>query len=321
MPETTLQGYHDGGRRYTVRAILPGSEAYDNAIRVILGEDSPFSTASQMDRLVADVRSRHLSADLLRGAYAGRRLVSACLAIESPGAATVLTPQAPPGRIPPDATLSALQAVKSAAFARHIRLVQTLLSPEDEALPGVFRSAGFSFLTQLLYLEKPMSSDDRGRCSSEDVDWVPYTPQTEPLFLAALEASYIDSLDCPALTGLRSTSDVLAGHRSAGDSGSRYWWVAARKSQPYGVLLLAHQRRSGVVEVAYMGVAPPARGSGLADALLAKAVEETRLLDLDVLTVAVDRANSPARRVYNRWGFVPVGRRDAWIAASSGVRI
>ncbi len=291
-------------------------------------------------RAASGTQATALSADLLFGAYLGGKLVSACLAVESPGAtALVLAPDATgspplkrwatPTGVPPDATLAALRTLVSAEFARANRLLQALLWPEHDTLAGVFRDAGFHFLTQLLYLEKQLSVRDSGPKSHDgvahrfsgggEVEWTPYSPETEPSFLSTVEATYAESLDCPGLTGLRTASEVLAGHQAAGDSGTRLWWVAMSEDQPRGVLLLAHQKRCRAVEVVYMGLVPSARGSGLASALLARAVEQTLNQGADTLILAVDRANTPARRLYARWGFVPVGRRDAWIIASDGI--
>ena len=65
-----------------------------------------------------------------------------------------------------------------------------------------------------------------------------------------------------------------------------------------------------------MGVAQVARGTGVADALLQRAVQTAADVSLTTLALAVDERNTPALRLYRRWGFVDTGVRDAWIASS-----
>ena len=43
-----------------------------------------------------------------------------------------------------------------------------------------------------------------------------YQPENHALFAAAIQESYRDTLDCPALSGLRDIEDVIAGHQSVG---------------------------------------------------------------------------------------------------------
>ena len=81
-----------------------------------------------------------------------------------------------------------------------------------------------------------------------------------------------------------------------------------------GVLLLNGIAERRALEVVYMGVAPSARGAGVGDALLERAVKVASTVGASTLALAVDERNAPARRLYQRWGFREVGLRDAWIA-------
>ena len=111
-------------------------------------------------------------------------------------------------------------------------------------------------------------------------------------------------------------SDVLAGHRVAGAFDPELWSVAVREAQPVAVLLLSRLARQEAVEIVYMGVAQVARGTGVADAVMRRAVEAAGRVGANTLALAVDLRNTPARKLYGRWGFVEFADRDAWIVTS-----
>ena len=342
MSKTTLhQNDRDPRNRYSVRRLPTSSPDYHDAIEMITGEvtgrraEAPKS--NRLDRVVGSdgpaLDLHRCSKTLLFGAYPAdvpvrrSRLVSASLAIELPGATSlIMVPDAAPDHeVPPEATLATLKALVPAEFARGQGLLQALVSPSHDTQPRLFRDAGFSFLTRLLYLDlrcraglEPVNPRPLCCCDKTAINWIPYTSSMHALFLSALELTYVESLDCPGLAGLRSAPDILAGHRATGDTGSKLWWMAEVDHSPVGVLLLSHHRRAASVEVVYMGVVPSARGRGVGDALLFKAIRETQDIAADSLALAVDRANTPARRLYARFGFTLKQRRDAWIIASSG---
>ena len=60
-------------------------------------------------------------------------------------------------------------------------------------------------------------------------------------------------------------------------------------------------------------IAPAWRGRGLGRALIDRAIAEARHRDIETLMLAVDDANTPARRVYEAVGFTATTQRDAWI--------
>jgi ribosomal protein S18 acetylase RimI-like enzyme len=70
------------------------------------------------------------------------------------------------------------------------------------------------------------------------------------------------------------------------------------------------------LEIVYLGVAQPARKTGVANALLARAVQIARARNDALLMLGVDERNEPARRLYDRWGFLEAARKDVWIATS-----
>ena len=122
-------------------------------------------------------------------------------------------------------------------------------------------------------------------------------------------------MDCPELAGLRSTREVLAGHRARAGFDPALWWVAQRGGMAVGVLLLNRIESQAAVEIEYLGVTQSSRGTGVADALLERTVLEAGRHDANFVTLAVDKRNVPARRMYARWNFAETFTRDAFIAS------
>jgi hypothetical protein len=110
-----------------------------------------------------------------------------------------------------------LVEVRGRLFARGIHIAQALLRPEDRDGPRAFRAAGFAYLTDLIYMSALASAECARPAIPLSLEWITYHDSTHATFIAALESSYIHSLDCPGLTGLRATEDVLAGHRATGE--------------------------------------------------------------------------------------------------------
>jgi len=128
----------------------------------------------------------------------------------------------------------------------------------------------------------------------------------EPL----LAQTWIDTLDCTALEGMRNAADALDNYLAAGDSGAEHWYFLRGGGQDAGCLLLAEHRETDEMELVYMGLAPPWRGQGLGHVLTRCAQKLTRRADRACLTTAVDTANLLARAVYQAAGLVACERRQ-----------
>jgi ribosomal protein S18 acetylase RimI-like enzyme len=265
------------------------------------------------------LRRSGLAIGPLVGAYAGDRLLSGAFAVLSPGkAALIFAPSFPCSGIEREAVRHALRSVRELAFESGVQLLQVLIPPDAAALAEGLGSAGYTYLTRLLYLSRDARLTPPHLRGGSGAQFHAYRPELHGLFLSAVERSYVGTRDCPALVGLRSTDDVLSGHRATGIYDPRLWFVALRGARADGVLLLTRLGSEPAVEIVYLGVAQPARGTGLADELVARAVETCREDSATHLTLAVDRENVPARRLYERWGFAKCAARDAWIASTTG---
>jgi len=275
------------------------------------------SATSRVAEVVEHATRRSGGLELLFGAYHGGRLVSAAVASESPGAsALVFVPSLGLNHLREDAGVAVLSALLEAAWNRSLKLLQVLLAPEATSLARVLSRAGFRYLTRLLYLRRDVPGPPRpAHTGNPRLTWLSFRPDREALFCRALEESYARSLDCPELIGLRTMPEVLEGHRATGEHDAKLWWVALRDESVVGVLLLTRLAGRSAMEVVYVGVAQPARGQGVADVLLGRALDTCLTESVRTLALAVDHGNTPARRMYERWAFGQTGVRDAWIAS------
>jgi len=207
-----------------------------------------------------------------------------------------------------------------------IRLLQSLIDPQQVALAASHLQAGFAKLAQLGYLRAnlpransvPSAAAQSRRLSSLASDitvrsMADLGAQGDAHLSAALEQTYIQTRDCPALCGLRRTSDVIASHRSVGRYDPTMWTVVYEDGLPAGCVLLSVCTEDGAVELVYLGLGPALRGRGLGRELLALAMQGLALGGQRTLACAVDLANTPALRMYEAAGFKRFAARDAFI--------
>jgi ribosomal protein S18 acetylase RimI-like enzyme len=304
-------------RPFTIEVLDESNPRRGDALRVLLAP--PGTPALADDRQMSDLAgyvARHSLqiADVL-SAWADQRLLSAAMLIESPGRlGAVYVPATRLSSLGRQATVALLQSLRTRAWHRSLCMLQALLEPRQAHLADVFAEAGFEFLAGLCYLERAAHDACPAYRGPPEVEFVPYTPQIEPLFLQVLGRTYRQSLDCPRLANVRRTEDVLATHRASGIFNPGNWFVARLAGAPVGILLLAGVHGRPLVELVYMGVVPEARGQGLGDALLSRAVDVCRREGDAALTLAVDSNNDPARDLYRRWSLREFDRRQAWFA-------
>jgi ribosomal protein S18 acetylase RimI-like enzyme len=178
----------------------------------------------------------------------------------------------------------------------------------------VYGDRGFRQIAQLLYLQAVIGRGLSAPSAPAGCTWHTYLPETHDLFAHAILQSYRDSLDCPAMNGLRTIDDVIAGHKSSGEFDPQCWFILKKNDQPLAVLLLMRVPRSDMAELAYLGLAPDARGRGLGDVMLRQAFWTVRQrMQLPRVTLAVDSRNIPALKLYYRHGMQQMGVKTAML--------
>lgn len=214
------------------------------------------------------------------------------------------------------------------AACRHLEgagewvLAQTLPEPSQRWAVSAFEEAGFRRVGELATMRRGVEPVTPPRES----DWLEGVvvrtvrgwngrpmPDESALLVQALDRSYIDTLDCPELCGLRATSDVLESHRSTGEWDARLWWLVFWRGEPHGCMLFNRLPEQGSAELVYLGLSPELRGRGLGKLLLPLGLSAAVRTASTQITCAVDVRNDPARKLYGHFGFRESGRRLAMV--------
>jgi len=279
-------------------------EETHDAVRLILAADGKLPGDAQVLDFLRFAVQRGINLPDLWVAERGGQLYWAVLPVVSPGRTMLLlVPPDPPANR--NDVAAALTAEVCGHFAgRGMSLAQVLADPGSGiATVLTRRPAGFEPLAELAYLQTsvrrpPPVGDDGG------LRWQTYDASTHGAFAAAVLATYVDSLDCPTLNGLRDIDDILAGHKAAGEFDPRLWFLLSDPTtvRPAAVLLLGPTAAAGTMELVYLGVAPSHRGRGLGGLLVRKALAATAESQLAKLSLAVDAQNAPALKLYYRHG-------------------
>jgi ribosomal protein S18 acetylase RimI-like enzyme len=203
--------------------------------------------------------------------------------------------------------------------AQDLVLGQALLEPEHVNLAKSFEAGGFTRLADLEYLKRDLPR----RYSGDQVRWpagVTVTPlnrlspdEGDRQLAEAMTRSYEDTLDCPALCGMRRLPDVLDSHRSVGVYDPRLWYVVTHDGRPEGCMLLSAVPASESVELVYLGLGRSLRGKGLGRGLLTLAISELSGREERSLACAVDSQNAPALALYRAMRFRRFARRVALV--------
>lgn len=196
-----------------------------------------------------------------------------------------------------------------------VRLAQGLLEQDETGALAAFRKAGFRGVGDLLYLRRAWSPPE----PPDGAGWPPGVEVTrwsegdDNALALALDRSYVETLDCPELCGLRETRDVLDSHRAAGKWDPALWWLVRSAGEPAGALLLNPSPAQGHVELVYLGLAPELRGRGMARRLMQAGLAALAGRPERDVTLAVDTRNAPALRLYESLGFKAFARRTALV--------
>lgn len=194
------------------------------------------------------------------------------------------------------------EACRRAPIAR-ATLAQALVPPHASMTSDVFRAARFVPLATLRYMEMTAPRRAAQPPVPAGVTLEPWRDELRGDFLRAMDESYIQTLDCPGLQGMRRTDDVLAGHMSAGSFDPRMWTLLRVEAAPAGVLMLNPIPGVSGVELVYLGLGFAWRGRGLGRFLLRHALWQCAQRSQRTVMLAVDEANAPAVRLYEQTGF------------------
>lgn len=292
------------------------------ALEVLLG-----GGPGQVDRFLAYADATGLPLDGLWCLLEGERIRLSVLAAPSPGRTATMFVTGP--RSDPETELAASLIDHAARHGKDIdvTLVQALVEPERTRELAAFERGGLQRIAMLRSLERP-----RPRRAEIEVPPLPpglsletWREDLAAETIEALERSYLDTQDCPGLTGLRRGEDILAGHRASGRFDPSLWTLVRSRVGPrahriVATCLMNPQPASQSVELVYLGIDPDFRGKGLGAALLARGLDAISRRSERRVTLAVDDANGPARSLYARFGFHGDVARVALVRSVTGSR-
>lgn len=175
----------------------------------------------------------------------------------------------------------------------------------------LFVLAGMTFTTHLVLMEILLPDHPTPLPDVPGLTLRHFSEFEPAEFAAALEESYVGTLDVPELNGTRPPADVLAGYRESSPSGDREWYLAERDGRAAGVLLLADGGQTWLLT--YLGVVPLERGRRLGTALTRLALHRASSAKAQLLQLNSDERNFPAMHLYTSHGFTPADRRSVFL--------
>ncbi|MBC8310455.1 MAG: GNAT family N-acetyltransferase [Phycisphaerales bacterium] len=241
-------------------------------------------------------------------AQSSRKIDRAILFIHNAGATTscLVTPPKKHEEVKRISTL--IQEGLETLKGRNVQLAQTIMANNEPLLAEAYSHAGFDKLAILTYMERAKTAQTYNSTHAL-LTFTPSTNVSDSQIQSALLETYVDSLDCPKIHGLRKIEDIVAGHRGQGIHDAQLWTVAELGTTLAGILLLNPVPEADCMELAYLGCTPFARGKSVSDALVKLAIEQSAAYGLPRITLAVDSTNSPALGLYKRWNFHPTRKR------------
>lgn len=261
--------------------------------------------AEQVDELLAAEARRELSLEGLLSAEIDDGTVGAVLYLmQADQCAYVWSPVVISSGCDPERTADALlQELKRRVTAEGAWIAQCLIEPDANVERETLMRNGFLHLTDLDYLTRRLA-DPLPAGSERPFETVSFRPEENfERFAEVIEKTYVGSLDCPELEGIRSGAEAISSHSATGIFMPERWTIFRDEGRDVGVLIFADHPDQDAWEVVYMGILPEARGRGYGKAMLHSGLRDARAGSRSSVLLAVDSRNRFARRVYDDLGF------------------
>ena len=289
-------------------------QQWAEALLLLLREYPPATRSQQAAGLMVAARKGDTSFDSLLVAKDEKQITAAVWTNALPGRLGALwSPQfRDDSRSQPElARELILAAEKVIQQTEEIALWQTSIELNASHSQDYLECAGYQPLAVLSQMTATIAPAEESPVAAP-FRLVRYQPTDFARLCDTIEATYIDTLDCPELDAFRSTSDCLTGYRHIGMGGEQHWYFVQHAERVVGCLLLA-QHEATQFELVYMGLASECRGKGWGKLLTAQAFQVARSEGgLDLIT-SVDERNHPAIRAYKQAGFRTWQRREVWV--------
>lgn len=304
----------------------PDPDEHRSVLAVLLtGRADPNQPA--VDHFINFTHQQKLSLEGLWAAYDGQAPLYALLIIEGIGKTAVLFTSPILTAQQVKLASDAIEAVARIQDPGQIRLIQVLLEPTQRREEQALSQAGFSRLAQLTYMRRSTLGSSHSadhieqaseptahiECDGRALTAMTWHEDRHDAFARAIDASYLETKDCPELVGVRDIDDIIAGHMAVGRFDPGLWSVYYQDDQPAAVMLLNRLIDRAELELVYLGLSPAFRGKGLATRLMQHALALARAHNDSGIHLAVDQNNEPAMKLYKGLGFRATGRKVAMI--------
>ncbi len=270
-------------------------------------------------RFLSFAHEHSLSLDWFYAVYDGQTPLACALIVPGAGRTGVLFTS--PVRRP--AQVDQLGAVIRHALGKldpqTTRLIQSLTDAGQKLDRQALLAGGLVHLAELAYMHRFVGRDACSRPIHDPRDGQPirvvdWSEAARPAFEQAILDSYVGTLDCPGLLGVRTIADIVAGHQAAGRFDPGLWSIFhGQDGRAVAVLLLTEVPAQQAYELVYLGVSEAMRGHKLGSALVDYAMAAVALRGGGRLHLAVDQRNLPALRLYKRHGFHANAHKTAMI--------
>lgn len=244
------------------------------------------------------------------------RVIGAIVCLPVPGASALIWPPRTAAISMPEAQEDRLvQHANSWLRRRGVKLAQCLLAEDEMPLAAALERNCYRHITHLWYLRNDLTQDTAGLKADPRVRFDAYDAANRVHFEQTLLETYVNTLDCPEVTGLRTVEEIIAGHEAQGKRRHGAWSLAFVGGETVGVVMLAESATPKHWELIYIGVTPRVRGRGIGATLVKHALLQAKRCGATEVTLSVDARNTPAWRLYNRLHFTPTERREVYLAS------
>jgi len=282
------------------------------ALAMLASHEPACERTGRIATIVTAFRDADVSAATLVGATRDANLLAVAWGQILPGKTALLWP--------PRLATNESQAVgdRLQAFldsqleATGICMAQAVLSDCKHSDAARLERVGYTHAADLLYLVSQLLQFE-ATAAEVGIDFVQYTQADRKRLSDLVERTYIDTLDVPALNGVRDTDDVLSGYEQTGEFSPHRWFFIRNNDEDVGCLLLNDHPGQQQWELVYMGIVPESRGNGWGRQATRFAQRLAKDAGRERLILAVDATNDPAVGAYTRAGFFELLRRSVYL--------
>lgn len=248
------------------------------------------------------------------------RIMAAGLAIHHPGRVAMIfhTRCLEPGGI--TALCRLLDKLSRLALSQGAAVVEVLITDPTQPEIQAFRLAGYIHLAHLIFMSRTLENltrQPRDTCllpHEGRLEWSRFTLGDEKRLARILTETFVDSLDCPAIHGMRRIEDIIEGYKASGIFRPDSWWLPRLRGNDLGCILINESAvDERTAEILYLGVIPRWRKKGIARAMLKESFAYMHRRGIKKISLAVDSGNAPALALYHQEGFRPINHQDVFI--------